>query len=250
MDLVLDFGNSYKKFALFDGDQIIALESVHTGYENIQTFTESFLQKIPSGKPDKTILASVVDYPESFDKYLISKSRFFKLNQNMPFPVQLDYNSPETLGKDRISVSSASHVLFPGHNVLAIVAGSCITYDFTDASGTYRGGAISPGVNMRFRSLNNFTAHLPLLKGKSKVELTGKDTEKSILSGVMIGIRTEIDGVIDQYRSIYENLTVLLSGGNLNYFDKSLKNNIFAIPNLVLKGLKIILDFNENRKSN
>lgn len=249
MDLVLDFGNSFKKFALFKGNQLFAIESLHSEHQNIQAFTENLLKRIPSGKPDKIIISSVVNYPDSFDSFLTAKAKLLKLTHRTPLPVQLDYLSPATLGKDRIAVSAASHVLYPDKNVLAIVAGSCITYDFTDATGIYRGGAISPGMDMRFRSLNTFTAHLPLMKGKNEVGLTGKNTENSILSGVMTGMRAEIDGVIEQYTSIYEKLTVLLSGGNLNYFDKSLKNNIFAIPNLVLKGLKIILDFNENRKS-
>jgi len=244
MDLVIDFGNTLMKFALFSGLQIVKTGHTETNSgTDLIAFTKSFLKGYPNTQ--RAIISSVIDYPAKFDEYLSSGFIFLRFTHQTPLPVKLLYETPETLGKDRMAIASASAVLYPGRNILAIVSGSCITYDFTDSGSVYHGGAISPGLDMRFKALHTFTQHLPLMKGIEKVPLTGKTTGESIRSGVINGTRAEIEGIISRYRSVYENLTVLLSGGNLNYFDKYLKNNIFAVPNLVLKGLKIILDFNE-----
>ncbi|MDZ7742556.1 MAG: type III pantothenate kinase [Bacteroidota bacterium] len=245
MKLVLDFGNTLKKFALFEGNKLVKLEKLSSGEEDLEAFTRYFLRTFSISKPHSVILSSVVNYPESFDHYLSSNFSLLKFNQLTPLPYTMGYKSPETLGRDRMAVAAVASTLFRGKNVLAVVAGSCITYDFVDRDSVYHGGAISPGMQIRFRALHNFTDQLPLLEGRQNVDLIGTSTEESILSGVMNGIRAEVDATIDRYAGVYENLTVLLSGGDLNYFDKSLKNNIFAIPNLVLTGLNIILDFNE-----
>lgn len=245
MKLVLDFGNTLKKFALFEGNNLIKLESLSSGDQDLEDFTKDFLRKFSNVGVHSAILSAVINYPQKFDQYLSENFSFLKLHHRTPLPVGIDYDTPETLGKDRMAIASAAAVLFPGSNVLAIVVGSCITYDFVDNDGSYQGGAISPGMRLRFRALHNFTDQLPLLEGRKDADLSGKSTEDSILSGVVNGMRAEIEGIIERYAAIYENLTVLLSGGDMNYFDKSLKNNIFAIPNLVLTGLNIILDFNE-----
>ncbi len=245
MKLVLDFGNTLKKFALFDGNGLVKLESLSSGEEDLEEFTRDFLRNFSISKPRSVILSSVVNYPEGFDRYLASNFSLLKFNHHTPLPFKMGYQSPETLGRDRMAVAAAASTLFRGKNVLAIVAGSCLTYDFVDKDSVYHGGAISPGMQIRFKALHNFTDQLPLLEGRKVVDLIGTSTEESILSGVMNGMRAEIDATIGRYDAIYENLTVILSGGDLIYFDKSLKNNIFAIPNLVLTGLNIILDFNE-----
>ena len=170
------------------------------------------------------------------------------LTAGSSLPVTLDYDTPETLGADRVAgVVAASH-LYPAQNVLLIEAGTCITYDLVDAGRVYRGGSISPGMNMRFRALNTFTGKLPLIEASGEAALTGKTTAASIQSGVINGMIAEMEGIIMRYERIYENLTVVASGGYLDYFDKILKNNIFAVPNIVVKGLNIILEFNEAKQ--
>ena len=128
--------------------------------------------------------------------------------------------------------------------VLIIDAGTCITYDFIDSKNNYLGGAISPGVYTRYKSLNNLTANLPLLKPRSVKNITGNSTAKSMHSGVVKGVLLEIDGVINTYKEKYEDLTVILTGGDCKFLSKQLKNSIFANSNFLLEGLNYILEFN------
>jgi type III pantothenate kinase len=134
--------------------------------------------------------------------------------------------------------------MFPDNNVLIIQTGTCITYEFVSGEGEYSGGSISPGIDMRLKSMNTFTAKLPLVKKQEIDYLIGKTTKESILSGVINGCIAEIDGIIDQYRKKFSELKVVAGGGDIFFFDKKLKNRIFATENLVLKGLNEILKFN------
>ncbi|MGE5423944.1 MAG: type III pantothenate kinase, partial [Syntrophothermus sp.] len=152
--------------------------------------------------------------------------------------------TPDTLGRDRIAAATGGQSLFPGHDVLVINAGTCITYDFVTGNREYAGGSISPGMMMRFRALHTFTGKLPLLSPDETEILTGNSTESSIQSGVMEGITAEMEGITGKYRSLYPELKVVLSGGDLNYFVNRLKINIFAFPNIVIQGLHQILKFN------
>jgi len=162
----------------------------------------------------------------------------------MPTPLNNAYATPHTLGIDRLAGAVAAVSHFPATNILVIDAGTAVTFDFTDHEGTYRGGSISPGLNTRLKSLHTFTGRLPMVHPQPINYLIGNTTEESILSGVINGLRCEIDGIIDEYQLLYPDLKVILTGGDAKYFEKTLKNNIFAIPNLVLAGLKLILDYN------
>ena len=138
----------------------------------------------------------------------------------------------------------AGHLRFRNEPVLVIAAGSCITYDFINKQGEYLGGSISPGIRMRFQALNTFTGKLPLIKGKIPASLTGTTTRESILSGVINGALAEVDGIISQYQQMHSELKVIISGGDMKYFDKRLKIRTFAIPNIVIEGLFKILELN------
>jgi type III pantothenate kinase len=159
------------------------------------------------------------------------------------------YDSPETLGKDRLAAAVAGNHLFPNQNVLVIDAGTCIKYDFINAQAEYLGGAISPGLQMRFNALHIFTEKLPLIELTVFKTLIGKNTTDSLLSGVINGTLSEIDGIIDQYREIYPEIQIVLSGGDAEYLVGKLKKGIFAVSNIVLQGLKIILDYNDKQKA-
>lgn len=148
------------------------------------------------------------------------------------------------MGNDRIALAVAGSQLYPGRDVLIIGAGTCITYDFVSKNNEYFGGSISPGIHMRFKALNTFTDKLPLVQPENKPELIGNSTVGSITSGVMNGLYSEIDGIIDRYEKNFPEIQTILTGGDIIYFDKMLKNNIFANSNLVLKGLNMILDYN------
>jgi type III pantothenate kinase len=125
-----------------------------------------------------------------------------------------------------------------------IDAGTCITYDFLDSDGIYHGGAISPGLRMRFQAVHTFTSRLPLVDTPAEALLIGDTTEKSIQSGVVNGIVAEAKGIIQQYERQFEGLTVILCGGDGGFFENKLKGSIFAVPELVLSGLNSILNYN------
>jgi len=155
------------------------------------------------------------------------------------------YKSPGSLGSDRIAAALGSRRLFASKNVLTIVCGSCITYNFVNQRNQYLGGSISPGLNMRMRAMHEFTGRLPLTSVNKKVGLIGADTGNSLQSGSFWGAVSEIDGMIDRYKSKYKSLTTVLSGGDAPALQSRLKNKIFAVPDLVLKGLNYYLQLND-----
>ena len=157
------------------------------------------------------------------------------------------YKTPKTLGVDRIALVAAAVSQFPYKNVLIVDAGSCITFDFVTAKKEYLGGAISPGIQMRFHALNHFTANLPLLVKEEASSFIGSSTKESINSGVVNGILQEIEGVISQYKNKYLDLTVVLTGGDTNFLSKQLKSSIFANQNFLLQGLNYLLKFNRDK---
>jgi type III pantothenate kinase len=154
------------------------------------------------------------------------------------------YGTPKTLGVDRLALVSAASAQFSGKDVLVIDAGTCITYDFITKENSYLGGAISPGLRMRYQALNNLTAHLPLLDTKRPDHFIGQSTEQAIHSGVVFGVLNEMEGVIEAYKEKYSDLTVILTGGDANFLSKQLKSSIFANSNFLLEGLNHILQFN------
>jgi type III pantothenate kinase len=165
----------------------------------------------------------------------------------LPLPVKNGYATPQTLGVDRIAAACGANALFPENNCLVIDAGTCVTYEFVDATGVYRGGAISPGLKMRFQALSVLTARLPLVEPVHTPELTGASTASCIQSGVVIGLMEEMNGVIRRYEEKFDKLRVILCGGDTPFFENQLKASIFASPELVLSGLNSILSYNVNR---
>ncbi len=239
MNLVIDLGNTYHKVAVISNGKIIELlrkESV----------TSSDLDKISDRFPLKrAIISSVVEEDDHIFFWLETHLPYLKMSTQLKLPFILDYENAETLGTDRIAASVGARNHFPSGNLLVIQAGSCITFDFIDQNNFYRGGSISPGILMRLKSLHQFTGKLPEILFEPISDFIGSSTKKSILSGVSCGIASEIDGMIDRYREKYENLTIILTGGAIKYFDKWLKNSNFANPNLVIEGLNTILNIND-----
>ena len=240
MNLVIDVGNTLVKIAVFDRGQIISIDSYNDINENV---VNDLLNKFHDIKA--CIVGSVRDLSIDLKSTLPEKIRCLFLGPETPLPIKHEYTSIETLGADRIAAVVATNKAYPGKNLLVIEAGTCITYDFIDAKGIYYGGSISPGIGLRFAALHNFTDKLPLIEPVKDPALIGNSTESSIQSGVINGIKAELLGIISGYENNYKNLTVIISGGNLDYFDKNLKNNIFAVPNIVLTGLNTILEFND-----
>ena len=167
-----------------------------------------------------------------------------RLSYKLKLPFKNKYKTPETLGADRIALIGAAMQNYSSNSVLVIDAGTCITFDFVNRKKEYYGGAISPGVEMRYKAINTFTTNLPLLELDYPKKLIGNSTENSIHSGIINGVLSEIEGVIERYKEFDEKLTVVLTGGDTNFLAKRLKNGIFANPNFLLEGLNYILNYN------
>ena len=232
--ITLDEGNTSVKLALFDNETLVSK------YNNIDL---NFVIKLLP-KCDRLILSTVKN--KSNFKTLFSNKNFVLLNNSTPLPIKILYKSPTSLGNDRIALAVGAITNFPNKNVLVIDAGTCITYDFINSKKRVFRGSISPGIQMRYNALHQFTSQLPLLESVDTAMLTGVNTEESIHSGIINGVFVEIDGIIQRYTNQYPDIKVIVTGGNAKFFDKGLKNTIFAKPNLLMEGLNKILDYNES----
>jgi type III pantothenate kinase len=246
MRLIIDIGNTLAKVALFEDSDLVAI--AYLPRLTVEAL-EQFLNDNGKIRPETAILSTVRLNDEAFIKYLRENFRFLLLSHDTPLPIQNKYDTPETLGYDRLAAAVAAVTLFPGRNVLIINAGTAITYDLVTQQAEYLGGAISPGLTMRLMALHHFTQKLPLVDLRDETPIVGKTTDECILSGVVNATRAEIDGMIEKFNNHYEQLVVILSGGDIKYFDKSLKNSIFAIPNIVISGLNQLLAFNFGKKN-
>ena len=233
MVLVIDVGNSFVKCAVFERDILIERQVC----ENNDTinFFYFFLKKYP--KITNGIVSSVGKLEKSTIKYLKEHIAIIEVSHEISFPFVNNYETPKTLGVDRMVLVTGAVLLYPNVNRLVIDAGTCVTYDFVDKKDVYFGGSISPGLTLRYKSLNTYTANLPLLSKKEVDSLTGTSTETAIHTGVVKGIVYEVDGFISQYLEKYEDLTIILTGGDADFLAKSLKNTIFANSNFLLESL-------------
>jgi len=238
LSLCLDFGNTRLKAALFNGDALS--ETFVLGSEPV----EELRALIDTHRPTYSILSSVVDHPAEIDEILAERTRFHRLTNHSKLPITVPVGKPETVGADRLALASAAVFLFPGRNNLAIGLGSCITYNFINNAAELVGGSISPGMEMRFKAMHQFTARLPLAAADWNVPLVGYDTQTNLQSGVVLGMAKEMDGIIDAYRERYGNFNALLTGGDIRIFQTHLKNKIFADPDLIFKGLYAICQIN------
>ena len=236
--LCFDFGNTRKKAAVFNNDtlsEIIPLTDDKP--EILQLLIDKF-------RPGKSILSSVIDHNPAIEELLASSTKFHRLNHLTRLTFTTPVNKPETIGADRLALAAAAVHFYPKKNNLIIGMGTCITYNFINKYHELLGGAISPGMEMRFKTLNQFTAKLPLINADSNIPLIGYDTKTNILSGVVLGIAKEMDGFIDAYKEKFGNFNVLLTGGDLVHLASHLKNKIFADPDLIFKGLYVISQIN------
>ncbi len=239
--LCLDFGNTRKKAAIFDDDKF--RESFSLPGDDAGTM-ETLLATY---SPGCAILSSVINHNPEVDHLLNIATRFHKVSVNTRLPFTTPVSKPETIGTDRLALVAAAVHFFPGKNNLVIALGSCITYNFVNQAHEFLGGGISPGMDMRFKSMHEFTAKLPLVKGLQAdvgIPLVGYDTETNLQSGVKNGMLFEIDGMINKYAESYGNFNVLLTGGNSAYFAGQLKNRIFADSNFLFKGLYALSELN------
>jgi type III pantothenate kinase len=237
MNLVIDNGNSASKVGIFDHENLM---------EKL-TMKEDELKGFLSSKTFEHVIASSVRTDaEELLSWVNANGLKMKLNYRLPLPIKNLYKTPETLGVDRLAAVCGAQQLFESENCLVIDAGTCITYDMLDKQGAYHGGAISPGLRMRFQALHTLTARLPLISPVDRPQLIGNSTETCIQSGVIHGLIAELNGVIHEYESKFSDLQVVLCGGDALFFENKLKASIFASPELVLVGLNSILIYNVN----
>ncbi len=242
MNLVIDIGNTRTKFALFNRGQLMISVPVNE-------FQPQHIALLKEEHPSlcNAIISSVKEVPKELLQTLEKKiDSFLELNYNTPIPIENKYSTKETLGKDRIAAVVGASQLYPNENILVIDAGTAITYDIITSESQYLGGNISPGLDIRFKSLHQFTGKLPLVCLNEDDFLYGNSTETAIRAGVQNGITYEVEGAIMEFKKKFESLRIILTGGNAEFFAKRLKNSFFVNSNLVVLGLNYILEHNKN----
>ena len=239
--LCFDFGNTRLKAAVFHNNEF--REEIVLADDSEETIRALLART----KPEKTILSSVIDHNAGIETILAQKTIFHKLSHLTKINFTTPVGKPETIGADRLALMAAAAHFFPGQNNLVIALGSCITYNFLNQYHQFLGGAISPGMDMRFRSMHEYTAKLPLAVADWNFPLIGYDTKTNLQSGVIVGIINEIEGFIGKYGERYGNFNVVLTGGNSAYFASQLKYRIFADHNFLFKGLYALSETNNCR---
>ena len=236
--ICFDFGNTRLKAAIFNEKELVEVIVLETAsIPEIKVLLEKW-------NPTKTILSSVVHHDKAIEECLSEHSKFHLLGPTTQINFTTPVGKPETIGADRLALVAAAVDLYPNQHNLVISLGTCITYNFVSNQHVFLGGSISPGMQMRFKAMHEQTALLPLIQASNEFTLVGYDTKTNLLSGVILGIAAEIDGIIAAYAEKYANFNVLLTGGDICYFARHLKKRIFADQNLIFKGLYAICEKN------
>lgn len=239
-NICIDWGNSRVKAGIFDASGNLVESTSFTEYEA----SDNIASLLNRHNPVKGIFCSVVNGTGDVEHMLNSSLKaFVKLDNNTKVPIMNAY-SGETLGADRLGLAVAAWSLHPDKNNLVVCAGTCITYNFVQKNKAFRGGAISPGLNMRLQAMHDLTNRLPRVLPDGETLLLGYDTETCMRSGAVNGTAAEIDGMVNEFASQYPDFNAILTGGDAAFFGSKLKSKIFADPDLLLKGLNIILTYN------
>ncbi len=239
--LCFDFGNSRLKAAVFIEDHLKEVISLPDDAD------QTVKNVLDLYNPDKSILSSVINHNTGLESILSSSTIFHKVSHDTKLSFTVPSGKKETIGADRLAMMAAAVHFFPGKNNLIIGLGSCITYNFVNQFNQFLGGSISPGMHMRFKSMHDYTAKLPLINEVSfetGIPLIGYDTYTNMVSGVVSGMASEVDGIINKYLERYANFNALLTGGNSAFFASQLKNKIFADSNFLFKGLYALSELN------
>jgi type III pantothenate kinase len=238
--LAIDIGNTRTKAAAFNQNELIAEVHLHQP-DDLPVFLQT-------QQPVHAVMCAVGAGADEIAEVILSHQiPLLRVTHQTAFPFIVQYKTPQTLGMDRVAGIAAAQHLYPQQNCLVIDAGTCITYDFLSEKNQYTGGAIAPGLQMRLKAMHEFTLKLPQPDLIWPEDFEGQSTNDALLSGVCFGVADEINGKIERYTQRYGPLQVLLCGGNTAMLAKHIKNNIFAVPSLVLVGLNQILLFHVNK---
>jgi len=240
MNLCIDVGNTRIKVAAFSQTGELLELAVHDNWPQ-----EALVTMIEKYNCQAGIVSSVRENAQEQANLLQTYlQKVCLLTADLPTPIQNQYKTPKTLGKDRLAAVVGATKLLPQKNVLVVDAGTCITYDFVTAANVYHGGSILPGIDMRFKSMHHFTAKLPLVQRTTLTHFIGNTTQTALQTGVLFGVLHELRGFRQQYEAQFGDIAVIVTGGDASYFESQLKSEIFAQPNLVLIGLNQILNYN------
>lgn len=241
MLLAIDVGNTRIKAAVFEDNTL--LELVVLAPNEWKKKIDIILEQHP--KISSIVVASVGKLDKSDFLSLKKSVEILFISHESKFPFDNLYATPTTLGIDRLILATGATLQFPNQNRLVIDAGTCITYDFINDQNQYLGGAISPGIRLRYESLHQFTSKLPLLTKAYPENTIGNSTQQSIHSGVVNGVTLEIDGFIEEYKAQYAKFIIILTGGDAEFLAKRLKNTIFANSNFLLESLSQTFQYNQ-----
>ncbi|GAB3336314.1 type III pantothenate kinase [Larkinella ripae] len=241
MNIAIDWGNSAVKAGFFEKGELTAVYSQLT-VENVR--------ELVGMTPPAAVVISSTNRPAEQLRELLPlqpETIWLVVDGNTPVPMEKRYDTPNTLGTDRIASAVGAKVRFPQEACLVIDMGTCVTYDYVDADSVFHGGMISPGFRMRFRAMHSFTERLPLVEpDERRPSLLGKNTRQAMQAGVINGLLAELNGIIDAHRRENPAVKVVICGGDAPFFESSLKPPIFVVPELVLIGLNRILQHNVN----
>lgn len=239
-NLTVDIGNSSVKLAVFEQDTMLEMVICE------QAVLAQIAVLVKKYGIKKSILSSVAIENKDITEYLRSTTDFIELTADTPLPLKLEYDTPNTLGLDRIAAAVGAMSMKPAADLLVIDAGTCNTYDFVSADGVFKGGNITPGIEMRLKAMHTFTGRLPEVPTADCAQLLGTSTQTALQCGAFWGVVYEIDGFIEALKLLYPKISVFFTGGYAFYFEKRIKNRIFAVSNLVPIGLNKILIYNDS----
>jgi type III pantothenate kinase len=238
MNLVIDIGNTSVKAAIFDGRDLVIMERIAD--DSIETIRKFYGE----ARIDKIILSSVaVDPSETVTQLREAGFLVHHLTWKSNFPFTNAYQTPETLGVDRLAAVAGAICRLGKSNMLVIDAGSAITYDLV-SDGEFKGGFISPGMEMRFRALHTFTGRLPLCTYSHNFRYPATNTADAITGGVVMGLAFELNEYIRSVRKEYSGLVTILTGGDSEMFTELINDEFITIPGLVIEGLNYLLEYN------
>jgi type III pantothenate kinase len=238
MNLIVDIGNTSTKLAVFEGINKLSQSRIsELSFEELE-------EELTRYKIDKVIISSVKKIPLIISELFLTNIHYVHiLSGKSLLPFKVEYDTPESLGPDRIAAVAGAYNLFPDTNVLIVDAGTALTFEFL-SSGVYKGGTISPGLKMRFKALNKFTARLPLLSPSTGFTFPGQNTSDAITGGVITGMTYEINEYIRTFENKHTNFKVILTGGDSEFLKDKLNHHITYMPDIVIDGLNYILEYN------
>jgi type III pantothenate kinase len=233
MLLVIDIGNTRIKGAVFEHNTIVEQFSFLS--DQLEIKLNAIVNKYTNCKD--IVVANVGNKKKGTIQQMVPTLKSHFITREWSFPFVNKYATPESLGIDRMVLASGAVLSYPNQSRLVIDAGTCITYDFIDSKNNYLGGAISPGIRLRYEALHCQTAKLPLLEHQYPDHFIGNSTHESIHVGVIQGVIHEIEGFMAQYQTENANIIIILTGGDADFLAKRLKNTIFANSNFLLESL-------------